>query len=339
MIKKAFIYNPYWLSFGGGERYTASIAEFLISQGWLVDIYWPTNLADKIRHRFGINLSKAQFVTNDWTYKYDLAFWVSDGSLPASFAKKTLIHFQIPFTQLTPSISDRIKARLYTLVCNSRFTKSFIDSQYSAHSLVLYPPVDTQIFPPAKKTNTILYVGRFSRLTQDKNQLQLIKSFQKIEKKLKNWKLIIAGGLGIGHDHKFINSLSGQINKSQIELCFNPNLPTLKKLYGQAKIFWSAAGYGHDQYTHPDKVEHFGMTVVEAMSAGCVPIVSNLGGHREIVDNKSGFLWDQPSEMESLTVELIRTPEILSYLSRTVQARSKIFDKLCFQNSLQSIIG
>jgi len=268
-----------------------------------------------------------------------LVFSVSDGSLPTSLAKKTIVHFQFPFQLKKASLSNLLKSHLYTLVCNSRFTKKYIDASFHVNSRVLYPPVDTGLFTPAKKTNTIIYVGRFSHLTQTKNQLLLIKSFKNISALLPGWKLIIAGGLGVGRDDKFISTLQNESKNSRIELFFNPDINTLKKLFGQAKIFWSAAGYGEDAHSQPLRMEHFGMTVVEGMSAGCVPVITNLGGHTEILDNKSGFLWDTPSELEKITLTLIKNPKVLAFMSKQAQLRSKIFSTACFQNSLASIIG
>jgi hypothetical protein len=57
---------------------------------------------------------------------------------------------------------------------------------------------------------------------------------------------------------------------------------------------WHATGYGFDAEQYPAKQEHFGMTTVEAMSAGAVPVVLNTGGQREIVTHgDDGFLWGE----------------------------------------------
>src|SRR5467141_817202 len=44
-------------------------------------------------------------------------------------------------------------------------------------------------------------------------------------------------------------------------------------------------------YVHCAENEHFGITIVEAMAAGCVPIVHDSGGPREIVTSDVGFRW------------------------------------------------
>ena len=58
----------------------------------------------------------------------------------------------------------------------------------------------------------------------------------------------------------------------------------LRDLYGRASIFWHAAGLGEDPERHPDRYEHFGITTVEAMSAGAVPVVIDAAGQAEIVE-------------------------------------------------------
>jgi glycosyltransferase involved in cell wall biosynthesis len=42
-------------------------------------------------------------------------------------------------------------------------------------------------------------------------------------------------------------------------------------------------------YFHPRIDEHFGISIVEAMASGLVPVVSNIGGHSEFVPSKYHF--------------------------------------------------
>jgi glycosyltransferase involved in cell wall biosynthesis len=54
-------------------------------------------------------------------------------------------------------------------------------------------------------------------------------------------------------------------------------------------------------------MEHFGIAPVEAMSAGCIPIVFNGGGLREIVkEGYNGFLFSNEQELLQKTTEIIR---------------------------------
>lgn len=92
------------------------------------------------------------------------------------------------------------------------------------------------------------------------------------DKGLEGWKLILAGGAEIGADD-YLNNLKSKAFGYPIEIVESPNFKDLVNLYKKARIFWSASGYGIDEEKEPERVEHFGITVVEAMSAGCVPLV------------------------------------------------------------------
>src|SRR4030066_114457 len=93
------------------------------------------------------------------------------------------------------SLFNKMKLfRVNSIICNSYFTKDFIDKEYGVDSIVIYPPVDTDKIKPARKENIILYVGRFSQLEQTNNQHILVDRFKKFfNKGYKDWKLVLAG--------------------------------------------------------------------------------------------------------------------------------------------------
>lgn len=340
-IRKALIVNPYWDSMGGGERYTASLVKLLLENKWQVDIVWPSMLSTMVNKMFGIDISAAKYVDQGvFTSRYHLAFYVSDGSLPLSFAKKTLIHFQFPFTNVSgKNLSNSIKSKLYTSVCNSQFTKSVIDSEFGIDSEVVYPPISTSQFRPEKKQKIILYVGRFSQLTQKKNHHLLIEAFKKISHKLPNWRLVIAGGMGVGSDIQYVDQMEKMSEKFPITILKNPDFNQIRKLYADSSVFWSASGLGVDEKTNPKQVEHFGISLVEAMAAGCVPIVSKAGGHVEIVeDKKSGFLFSNLEELKSLTMDIIKSPSVCNKIADAAMTRSKAFDTIEFNKSYLALI-
>lgn len=334
---RAGIVNPYWDSFGGGERYTASVVKYLLDQGWQVDIQWPQNISSSIHSRFGLDISQASYISHLSSRIYDLVFWVSDGSLPVSFAKKTLVHFQIPFRHVGGSRpANLLKSRFYKFVANSRFTKEIVDQEFHIKSLVLYPPIDTSQFTAGKKENIIFYIGRFSSLTQVKGQTALISSFSRIFSQIPGWKLVLAGGVGVGTSDSDIQNLQNQAGKLPVEFILNPSFSQVRQLVSRGQIFWSASGYSS---IDPVRAEHFGITVVEAMAAGAVPVITNLGGHREIVQNSvSGYLWNRPDELEKFTLDLIRHPSHLNQLAKQAVKRSKMFDISVFNRDLAKLL-
>ena len=43
-MKRVLIYNPYWDTMGGGERYSAQTAAVFLSRNWQVDIVWQSDI-------------------------------------------------------------------------------------------------------------------------------------------------------------------------------------------------------------------------------------------------------------------------------------------------------
>lgn len=340
---RAAIYNPYLDTLGGGERYSMAVARVLLAKGYSVDVEWvDSDIKGKLEKRFGVRLDGVNFVSDvNRGDGYDLCFWVSDGSVPALRARNNFLHFQVPFKDVNgKSLINRAKMfRVKKVICNSEFTKKIIDKEYGVDAEVIYPPVEVdKIRPKRKKENIILYVGRFSGLMQSKGQDVLIEVFKKIEKKNKDWRLILAGGAEVGGE-KYVDGLARKIGKSNVELIQSPGWKELVRLYGLAKIFWSASGYGVDEERAPEKVEHFGITVVEAMAGGCVPIVINKGGHKEIIDDgKNGLFWDKKKELAKTTQELIEDSKRMREMSRAAKHKSVDFSYDLFDKDLSRIV-
>ncbi|MDO8452523.1 MAG: glycosyltransferase family 4 protein [bacterium] len=337
---RAAIFDPYLDTGGGGERYILAVAEVLKRNGWSVDLQWrDPKIRDWLSVRTGRDYSGINVVPSVSNGSgYDLIFWLSDGSVPLLFSKKNLIHFQTPFQEVGgKSLLNRIKfIKVNSVICNSEFTKSFIDKEFGVKSIVLYPPVSTEDFSPGKKENIILYVGRFSTLQQSKGQDILIECFKKLN--AKDWKLVLAGGSEVG-GKEFVQDLKKLAKGSNIEILENLPFSEIKSLYSKAKIFWSAAGYGVTEEETPEKVEHFGMTLVEGMAAGVVPLASNKGGHKEVIKNgENGYLWETEEELVKLTHKLINDERRLNSLAEKAKKDCEQFSEQRFEKELLEII-
>jgi glycosyltransferase involved in cell wall biosynthesis len=343
---KAAIYNPYLDTLGGGEKYTLSFAKVLAEEyGYSVFVEWPSeNIREKLINRFGFKLpANINFIKSiNRGDGHDLCFWVSDGSIPTLRARKNIIHFQVPFHDVDgKSLLNKMKLfRVNKIICNSEFTKKTIDKEYGVNSKVLYPPIDVRLFKPKRKENQICYVGRFSNLVQNKGHEILIKSFKKLvtNKKFINWKLILAGGVEVGVAD-YVKKLKNLSMNYDIEIIESPDFDKIREIYGKSKFFWSATGFGVDEIKNPEKVEHFGITLIESMASGCVPIVHGSGGFKEIIDNsKNGFLWNNLNDLVNLTKQIIDKPLRLREMSIAAQQKSKSYSYEKFKSRIKDII-
>lgn len=347
---KVGIFDPYLDTLGGGERYMMTVAEHLSKQGYQVDVFWQDKkLKKKIEARLNLDLSEVKFCSFEQNLlkklkicrNYNLFFYLSDGSIPFLFAEKNILHFQVPFHDVGgKSLLNKIKLRLIDkIICNSDFTKKIIDKEYGVSSIVVYPPVDIENFEPLKKENIILSVGRFDSPLHSKRQDLMIEVFQKMcDQGLSGWKLVLIGGTS-NNRSAYLNKLKRSLGNYPIEIFTNISFKKLKKYYGKAKIFWHAAGFGEDETEHPERMEHFGIVVVEAMAAGCVPVVINKGGPAEIVIHRvNGLLWKGKSDLVKATLQLMKSENLWKKLLSQAIKDSQKFSKKAFCQKIDEII-
>lgn len=341
---KAAIVNPYLDTLGGGERYSLAVATALVKLGYQVDVQWKNlEIKEKLEKRFGIFLDDVNFIPNVKRGDgYDICFWVSDGSIPTLKARKNFLHFQVPFHGVNgKTLLNRMKLfRINKIICNSKFTKSFIDKEYGVKSVVIYPPVDVEKIKSKRKEKMILSVGRFSQLKQAKRQDVLIDAFKKFfDQGYREWRLVLAGGIEVGVED-FMEKLEKKTEDYPVEIIKSPDFKRLKDLYGRANIFWSATGFGANEQKEPERVEHFGISVVEAMAAKAVPIVFSAGGHREIITQaEDGYLWENVRGLLKNTELLAGNRSLMQSLSQRAASESLKFSYDRFEDEFKKIIS
>jgi glycosyltransferase involved in cell wall biosynthesis len=226
------------------------------------------------------------------------------------------------------------------VIYNSKYTAHWIEKKWKfvPHKHI-YPPVDMAPEEKEKpsKENIILSVARFE-VSGSKKQLEMVRTFLKLNRRfpdiLKEWKLMIVGGSPGEND--YLKKVRETIKKSgvdNIELKLNISGDELKTIYKKSKIFWHLCGL--DQ-TDPSLVEHFGMTIVEAMQNRLVPIVFDGGGQREIVEHGvNGFRVQSSAQLMAFTMKVINEPELREELSRSAFERSKVFTRETFEKKVK----
>lgn len=352
---KIGIFDPYLDDGGGGEKYMMTIAEFF-SKDHDVSVFWDDKRdLELVGNRFALDLRRVSLVENIFkkglveklkkTSSFDVIIFHSDGSIPVSFSKKLFIHIQRPIEGFKKDIRSKIKlSRVNQVFVNSEFTKKYIDNSSGLDTTVIYPPVDLKP-KDIKRENIILHVGRFrvrkktvNNVSDFKKQNMLVDAFIEMEKSISDWKLVLAVSLQ-EDDKEAFNQLKSKAKGHRIEFIINQNNEKIWELYSKAKIYWHASGYGEDLEKHPELAEHFGISTVEAMGGGCVPVVINAGGQKEIVaDKKDGFLWNTKDEFKQKTLLLIKDEKLLLRMSIESKKSAKKFSKQAFCKKIENLV-
>lgn len=353
------IFDPYLDTLGGGEKYMLTAASAL-SKNHQVDLFWDEDILNVASKKFNIDLSKVRSRKNIFSKRisfakrlmessrYDAIFYLSDGSIPI-VACKLYIHFQFPVEWVNSDkliIKQKIR-RVKKFICNSNYTKEFIDKKFNVKSTVIYPPTYLKKdFPKVdlkKKKNYILNVGRLSKGESGeffKKQDFLIDVFKSLVKQgVNDYELILAVSFSKNNKH-LVDELKELAKGSKIKIYENVSFEKLSSLYQESKIYWHASGFGENLISNPEKAEHFGITTVEAMANGLVPVVINAGGQKEIVENrKNGFIWNKRLELIDYTINLVHEEDLFQKLSKEAVSDSKKFSTDEFNSNFEKIFN
>lgn len=152
------------------------------------------------------------------------------------------------------------------LVANSEYTKNEISRQFGKESHVIYPPVNIdrflKFFDSDKQKNAIT-ISRYSQEKRLEEAIDIAKS--------SGVPYILAGNAKYGSQLKLFEAIKSRSENSNITVHCNLPHSEIERLFVSSKV-----------YFHTSK-ETFGISVVEAISAGCIPIVPNNSAHLETV--------------------------------------------------------
>lgn len=359
---KIGVFDPYLDDLGGGEKYMMTLASCL-SKHHAVTVFWDDERdIDLLKKRFGLPVEQVSFGKNIFSpainflhrlkeaKKYDAIIVLSDGAVPFIYPTKLFLHIQQPLPRRNRTFKDKIKHKhISAIFYNSQFTKHFNDPLFpGVKSKIIYPPVSLVShighMDSSRKENIILHVGRFrvqNLASEDyKKQGFMIETFKKlVASGFHKWKFILAVSFKKEEEEKF-TILREKAKGYPIEFEINRTNKDLFAFYHKTKIYWHASGYGEDLEKHPELAEHFGMSTVEAMGGGAVPVVINSGGQREIVtDGKNGLLWNTQEELIEKTKKLAEDEKLWHELSGNAIIRAEDFSEERFCEAVTELIS
>jgi alpha-1,2-mannosyltransferase len=184
---------------------------------------------------------------------------------------------------------------------------------------VIFPPCDTSNFedlPLANRENIIISIGQFRPEKDHPLQLRSFSLFRK-NCNQSDVKLVLLGSCRDKEDQVRVDELrrlAMDLNISEsVDFVLNQPFPVLKQWLGRASVG-----------LHTMWNEHFGIGVVEMMSAGCITIAHRSGGPLTdiITHGKTGYLASTEDEYASLMADVFMGRVKNEYIIRTAARES-----------------
>jgi glycosyltransferase involved in cell wall biosynthesis len=178
-----------------------------------------------------------------------------------------------------------------TIIANSNYTRNAIKKLWNIDSTVIYPPCPQYSFPLEDKikkieqdTNTVCTLSRFVPEKEYETILEIAKQRPQLKFEL----------IGNVAEDKFYNSyLDSLKNKASENVTFHVNATENQKIeiLKRSKIL-----------LHSCKGEAFGIALIDAMSAGLIPVCHNSGAPKEdnLVEEKFRYNDDIDSALNCL---------------------------------------
>ena len=362
---RAAIYCSQMLPMGGSERVVLDAIEALVRLGWDVDLYVETNFnpsdlvagfgspaslrcrvhVRKLPPGFRYPRAASSRIHLDWAWSLlekrvgecdvfidtvpfinshfspylripDAVYW---NLLPSDLSwmtnERNILKrlYLVPLRVLARSCAQRWR-RIQVHIANSEYTAKGIVERLSVdlHPIVIYPPVDLERWHARSGSNArsgVVTLARFEKWKR--HDLQLA-----VARKLKAPFRMIGRALR-DDEVTLLSHLRAAAVNTPVEFHVNVSQEQARRILTTSKVF-----------LHTADAEPFGISTVEAIAAGCIPIVRNNGGTPEIVPFRE-LRFDTIIEAEEKIRAALEGE--YDYLAHQLQDHIRRFDRKEFQ--------
>jgi glycosyltransferase involved in cell wall biosynthesis len=195
---------------------------------------------------------------------------------------------------------------------------------------IIQPAVDMIPFNQSKDKSSIISVGRFFVGAHCKKQDAMIKAFRRLIDSGSKAELHLVGSLLPESNHRaYFLECERLAEGIPVHFHVDASSEVVAELYEQASIYWHASGFGVDAQSNPSQCEHFGISPIEAMSAGVIPIVVRNGGPAiTVTHGLNGFCYDTEAQLVELTKRLlVESDEVIIGMRSEARIRAADFSK------------
>jgi len=216
-------------------------------------------------------------------------------------------------------------------VANSKFTQQVIAECLGKRALVINPPVASSktlmSINRGKRENVVITISRL-RSAKGLGIIPEIASY------VRDCEFVVVG-IADKESEQCLKELFGEIERLGVQ-------ERVRVFRNKPHRFTLAALSTAKVFLHTQSTEAFGMSIVESMAAGCVPIVPRTGGPwLDILDcqeGKYGFSYRSPLEAADKIKLLLSDESLRSEVSVRAIGRSEIFDSSVFGKKLLSVV-
>ena len=233
-------------------------------------------------------------------------------------------------------------------VANSEYTAHWTREIWGVSSTVGYPAVRPVVEADwSRKTPSIATLGRFFDPIHGhgKKQRDLVDAFVLLDEagrsrvRDEQWRFALVGGADAAN-REYALSVKRAAMGHPIDVHINRPRSVVEDTLAEASIYWHGTGYGEQVSKHPERFEHFGIAVVEAMLAGCVPVVYGEAGPAEIVRHGvDGFHWHTLQQLAEFTYVLMTDAEKRRAMAESAVARGREYSIDRFRAGIAALLS
>jgi O-antigen biosynthesis protein len=357
----AIFYTPYELMPGGRERYLLTAAAALTRSHRVYvacEARYSGYRLDYLERDLSLDLSRISILTRSELPEVgsiDVFCHIGNHAFPRlpPQGRRNFYICQFPFPGTDQQFADLWgNLRGYDrILVYSQFTRDTLCREVNAFQFevrmeILAPPVQIALLSMIGRSRSstrplILNTGHFFAGGRNKRQDILIEAVRALTEAGTEVELHLVGALHPQSEHlRRYAGLQQQAEGLPVQFHANASSAIIQDLLSRATIYWHATGFGIDPQTNPEYCEHFGISVVEAMAAGCVPFVVSNGGPLEFIrEEETGFQYSTLGELVVKTQAVLRDRAWGSAVSERAKYEAERFSERTFNEEWRKIVG
>jgi hypothetical protein len=320
------IYSPYDYLIGGGEYYLSMLIKFLIKCG-AKHVHFYNHSGEKMFKntlmRFftpaEISIIKKchiHDIVDNHTYDYFIEMGNQQYPIltKRKISKTFIYHCQFPFDHYNPKVNIKQMNNVDYILLNSDYTQKYYKKKLhnkDYHKLIVnYPACFKKQLPnkKIKEPNTFVMIGRIHEPNMgahNKCHLDIIKIFRKLISHNIPFKLYIIGTI---QNVKYYNYLKSLEIKDHIIIIGDCLEEKKHEIIDKCQYHIHATGINLKEQNRCFSFEHFGISTIECINRGCIPICVNGGFFPFYIEHlKNGFLYNTTDELTHILEKILKS--------------------------------